>query len=125
MDEDKETTELQSMMIVIPNEEEERVDAIPLATKPPIIVDWKIIKEGKIGYFQIIKADRSSQKKDIRECYGGRIIGIKRLHDDLGVNTAKLRLLVYKLLLLVFRVNAAATKLQLLTELQMLKDYNC
>ncbi|GJY81640.1 hypothetical protein Tco_0494391 [Tanacetum coccineum] len=37
----------------------------------------------------------------------------------------KLMLLVYKLLLLVFRVNAAATKLQLLTELQMLKDYNC
>ncbi|GKD95469.1 hypothetical protein Tco_1379366 [Tanacetum coccineum] len=25
------------------------IDAIPLATKSPIIVDWKIIKEGKIG----------------------------------------------------------------------------
>ncbi|GJS66200.1 hypothetical protein Tco_0680764 [Tanacetum coccineum] len=49
----------------------------------------------------------------------GRIVGIKRLLDDLRVTLAKLMLLVYKLLLLVFRVNAAGTKLQLL------KDYNC
>ncbi|GJS12433.1 hypothetical protein Tco_0406905 [Tanacetum coccineum] len=46
-------------------------------------------------------------------------VGIKRLLDDLRVTAAKLMLLVYKLLLLVFRVNAAGTKLQLL------KSYNC
>ncbi|GJR70069.1 retrovirus-related pol polyprotein from transposon TNT 1-94 [Tanacetum coccineum] len=46
---------------VIPNEEEVAVDAIPLATKPPSIVDWKIIKEGKIGYYLIIRADRNSK----------------------------------------------------------------
>ncbi|GJS59338.1 hypothetical protein Tco_0654122 [Tanacetum coccineum] len=38
------------------------IDAIPLATKPPIIVDWKIIKEGKMIYFQIIRADGSSRR---------------------------------------------------------------
>ncbi|GKE06710.1 hypothetical protein Tco_1398728 [Tanacetum coccineum] len=38
------------------------VDAIPLATKPPIIIDWKIIKEGKIGYSQIIRADGCSKR---------------------------------------------------------------
>ncbi|GKB23593.1 hypothetical protein Tco_0862994 [Tanacetum coccineum] len=43
-------------------------------------------------------------------------VRIKRLLDDLGVTSAKLMLLVYKLLLLVFRVNAASTKLQLLKE---------
>ncbi|GJV16629.1 hypothetical protein Tco_1361952 [Tanacetum coccineum] len=63
-------------------------------------------------------------KKQLKEGYG-RIVGIKRLHDVLEVTAAKLMLLVYKLLLLVFRVNAAGTKLQLLTELQLLKDYNC
>ncbi|GJZ63008.1 hypothetical protein Tco_0619429, partial [Tanacetum coccineum] len=57
VDNDQETTELQSMIEVIPDEEEVAVDAIPLATKPPSIVDWKIIKEGKIGYYQIIRAD--------------------------------------------------------------------
>ncbi|GJR90902.1 hypothetical protein Tco_0214913 [Tanacetum coccineum] len=49
VDDDQETTELQGMMEVIPDEEEVAVDVIPLATKPPSIVDWKIIKEGKIG----------------------------------------------------------------------------
>ncbi|GJT65591.1 hypothetical protein Tco_1017071 [Tanacetum coccineum] len=62
MEDDKETTELQSMMEVIPDEEEVAVDAIPLATKPPSIVDWKIIKEGKIGYYQIIRADGNSKR---------------------------------------------------------------
>ncbi|GKD13974.1 hypothetical protein Tco_1198381 [Tanacetum coccineum] len=33
-----------------------------LATKPPIIVDWKIIKEGKMGYFQIIKSQCYSRR---------------------------------------------------------------
>ncbi|GKD18976.1 hypothetical protein Tco_1208134 [Tanacetum coccineum] len=62
VDEDKETAELQSLMKVIPDEEEVAVDAIPLATKPPSIVDYKIIKEGKISYHQIIRADGSSKR---------------------------------------------------------------
>ncbi|GKG34389.1 hypothetical protein Tco_0437085 [Tanacetum coccineum] len=37
VDEDTETTELQSLMQVIPDEEEVAIDAIPLATKPPTI----------------------------------------------------------------------------------------
>ncbi|GJV52681.1 hypothetical protein Tco_1448422 [Tanacetum coccineum] len=61
VDEDKETTELKSMMEVIPDEDEVAVDAIPLATKPPSIVDWKIHKEGKKSYYQIIRADGSSK----------------------------------------------------------------
>ncbi|GKC47932.1 uncharacterized mitochondrial protein-like protein [Tanacetum coccineum] len=59
VDEDKETTELQSLMQVIPDEEEVAIDAIPLATKPPTIVDWKIHKEGKNIYYQIIRDDRN------------------------------------------------------------------
>ncbi|GJU98834.1 hypothetical protein Tco_1328105 [Tanacetum coccineum] len=39
VDEDKETVELKSLMEVIPDEEEVAVDAIPLATKPPSIID--------------------------------------------------------------------------------------
>ncbi|GJU87734.1 hypothetical protein Tco_1295280 [Tanacetum coccineum] len=62
VDEDKETVELQSLMEVIPDEEEVAVDAIPLATKPPSIVDWKILKEGKISYYQIIRSDGSSKR---------------------------------------------------------------
>ncbi|GJW42211.1 hypothetical protein Tco_0071010 [Tanacetum coccineum] len=59
---DKETAELQSLMKIIPDEEEVAIDVIPLATKPLTIVDYKIIKEGKISNFQIIRADRSSKR---------------------------------------------------------------
>ncbi|GJR37978.1 hypothetical protein Tco_1213662 [Tanacetum coccineum] len=62
MEDDKETAELQSMMEVISDEDEVAVDVIPLATKPPSIVDWNIIKERKIGYYQIIRADGNSKR---------------------------------------------------------------
>ncbi|GJY72702.1 hypothetical protein Tco_0476405 [Tanacetum coccineum] len=136
VDEDKETTELKSLMEVIPDEEEVAVDAIPLATKTPSIVDWKIHKEGKKSYYQIIRADGSSKMylvfshmlksfnredletfyKLVKAKYGStrpvddlylvlyrdlkimfdphvkdqeRIVGIKRLLDDLRVTADK------------------------------------
>ncbi|GJV41195.1 hypothetical protein Tco_1419635 [Tanacetum coccineum] len=47
--------------VVSDDEEEVEIDAVPLATKPPTIVDWKIHKEGKKSYYQIIRADGKSQ----------------------------------------------------------------
>ncbi|GJT05502.1 hypothetical protein Tco_0839964 [Tanacetum coccineum] len=32
------------------------IDVIPLATKPPSIVDWKVYKEGNKSYYQITRA---------------------------------------------------------------------
>ncbi|GJV55151.1 hypothetical protein Tco_1456156 [Tanacetum coccineum] len=61
VDEDKEIVELQSLIEVVPDEEEVAIDVIPLATKPLTIVDWKIHKEGKKSYYQIIRADGKSQ----------------------------------------------------------------
>ncbi|GJV43036.1 hypothetical protein Tco_1427572 [Tanacetum coccineum] len=61
VDEDKDTAELQSLMEVILDEEEVAIDVVPLATKPPTIVDWKIHKEGKKSYYQIVRADGKSQ----------------------------------------------------------------
>ncbi|GJS91015.1 hypothetical protein Tco_0773651 [Tanacetum coccineum] len=61
VDEDKDTTELQSLMEVIPDEEEVSINTIPLATKSPKIVGWKIHKEGKKSYYQIMRADGKSQ----------------------------------------------------------------
>ncbi|GJT23598.1 putative ribonuclease H-like domain-containing protein [Tanacetum coccineum] len=46
---------------VVLDKEEVAIDAIPLATKPPSIVDYKIHKEGKKTYYQIIRADESSK----------------------------------------------------------------
>ncbi|GJV37733.1 hypothetical protein Tco_1410210 [Tanacetum coccineum] len=61
VDDDQEEAEMKKHMEIVPDDEV-AIDAIPLATKPPIIVDWKIIKEGKMGYFQIIRADGSLKR---------------------------------------------------------------
>ncbi|GJW35423.1 hypothetical protein Tco_0058343 [Tanacetum coccineum] len=61
VDENNETAELQRLIEVVPDKEEVAIDVIPLATKPPSIVDYKIHKEGKKTYYQIIRADGSSK----------------------------------------------------------------
>ncbi|GJR83551.1 hypothetical protein Tco_0154336 [Tanacetum coccineum] len=122
-------------MEVMPDEEEVALDAIPLAVKSPSIVDWKIHKEGKKSYYQIIRADGSSKmylvfshmlksfdREDLETLY--KLVKAKyrstRLVEDLDLVLYgdlktmfephvedNLMPLVYKLLLLVFRVNAA------------------
>ncbi|GKG06945.1 hypothetical protein Tco_0329914, partial [Tanacetum coccineum] len=59
---DQEEAEMKKHMEIILDKEEIAIDAIPLATKPPIIVEWKIIKEGMMGHYQLIKADGSSKR---------------------------------------------------------------
>ncbi|GJV83186.1 hypothetical protein Tco_1523084 [Tanacetum coccineum] len=87
VDEDKEKAKIQRLIEVVPDKEEVAIDVIPLATKPPSIVDYKIHKEGKKTYYQIIRAD--GREYQVEE----RIVGIKRLHDYLEVTAAKLMLL--------------------------------
>ncbi|GJQ98125.1 hypothetical protein Tco_0009264 [Tanacetum coccineum] len=60
VDDDQEEVEIKKHMDIVPDDEV----AIDVATKPPIIVDCKIIKEGKIGYFQIIRADGSVKRPE-------------------------------------------------------------
>nr|GFA97071.1 hypothetical protein [Tanacetum cinerariifolium] len=61
VEDDKEITELKQSMEIIPDKEEVEIDAFPLAIKSPRIIDWKIYKEGKKNYYQIIRADRKTQ----------------------------------------------------------------
>ncbi|GJW63023.1 hypothetical protein Tco_0114907 [Tanacetum coccineum] len=51
VDDDQEEAKIKEHVENVPNEEELAIDAIPLATKPPIIVDWKIHKEEKKRYY--------------------------------------------------------------------------
>ncbi|GJS38939.1 hypothetical protein Tco_0563982 [Tanacetum coccineum] len=60
-DDDQEEAEMKKHMEIV-QDEKVAIDAIPLATKPPVIVEWKIIKEGKIGHFQFIRADGSLKR---------------------------------------------------------------
>ncbi|GJS31564.1 hypothetical protein Tco_0492184 [Tanacetum coccineum] len=47
VDDDQEEADMKKHMEIVPDDEV-AIDAIPLATKPLIIVDWKIIKKGKM-----------------------------------------------------------------------------
>ncbi|GJQ96114.1 hypothetical protein Tco_0007253 [Tanacetum coccineum] len=60
-DDDQEEAEMKRHIEIV-KDDEVSIDAIPLATKPPMIVKYKIVKEGKFGYFQLIRADGSSKR---------------------------------------------------------------
>ncbi|GKD06732.1 hypothetical protein Tco_1181706 [Tanacetum coccineum] len=72
MEEDKETAEVEEVEeddeaelkkhLVIKKDEDIAIDAIPLVTKPHVIVDYKLHKEGMIVYYQLIRADGSSKR---------------------------------------------------------------
>ncbi|GJX56117.1 hypothetical protein Tco_0286014 [Tanacetum coccineum] len=62
IDDDQEEAKQKDLMEVISDEEGVAINVIPLSTKPPSIVDYKIIKEGKISIYQIIRADGSSKR---------------------------------------------------------------
>ncbi|GKF08598.1 hypothetical protein Tco_0042822, partial [Tanacetum coccineum] len=58
---DQEAAKIKELIEIVPDKEEVAIDALPLATKPLSIVDWKIHKEWKKTYYQIIRADGSSK----------------------------------------------------------------
>ncbi|GJS71374.1 hypothetical protein Tco_0704215 [Tanacetum coccineum] len=64
-DDDQEEEEMKRHIKIV-KDDEVAIDAIPLATKPPVIVDYKIDKDGRMGYFKLIRVDGS----------------LKRLEDD-------------------------------------------
>ncbi|GJW79049.1 hypothetical protein Tco_0140731 [Tanacetum coccineum] len=56
------SAELKSRLEIVPEDEDDvTVDATPLSSKSPSIVDYKIYKEGRKNYFQIIRADGTSK----------------------------------------------------------------
>nr|GEX07818.1 reverse transcriptase domain-containing protein [Tanacetum cinerariifolium] len=61
VDSDQDVKVMKLYMRIVPDEEI-AIDAIPLATKPPVIVEYKIVKEGKISTYHIIRADESTKR---------------------------------------------------------------
>ncbi|GKF34716.1 hypothetical protein Tco_0107916 [Tanacetum coccineum] len=67
IDEDQEEAQMKKYMeIVMPKDIP--IDAIPLSTNPPCIVDYKIIKERMMGYFQIIRGGKQGNGR-LEESY--------------------------------------------------------
>ncbi|GKA03363.1 hypothetical protein Tco_0676144 [Tanacetum coccineum] len=60
--EEDDEAEMKKHMEVVQDDEEIAIDVIPLATKPLIIVEYKIVKEGQKGFYHLIRADGSSNR---------------------------------------------------------------
>ncbi|GJY95431.1 hypothetical protein Tco_0511792 [Tanacetum coccineum] len=71
-DDDQEDVEMKRHIEIV-KDDKVAIDAIPLATKPPVIVDYKIDKDRRIGYFKLIRADGNLKR------YSSMI---KMLHED-------------------------------------------
>ncbi|GKA43228.1 hypothetical protein Tco_0735952, partial [Tanacetum coccineum] len=63
---DQEEAEMKRHIEIVKDDEVE-IDVIPLATKPQVIVEYQIDKDGRMGYFKLIRADRSSKKVFIND----------------------------------------------------------
>ncbi|GJU44127.1 hypothetical protein Tco_1201393 [Tanacetum coccineum] len=59
-DDDQEEAKMKRHIEIV-KDDEVAIDAIPLATKPPMIIEYKIDKDGRMGYFKLIRADGSSK----------------------------------------------------------------
>ncbi|GJT34013.1 hypothetical protein Tco_0924432 [Tanacetum coccineum] len=49
-------------LLVIKKDEDIAIDAIALATKLPVIIDYKLHKEGMLVHYQLIRANGSSKR---------------------------------------------------------------
>ncbi|GJW23299.1 hypothetical protein Tco_0033921 [Tanacetum coccineum] len=58
---DQEEAEMKRHIEIV-KDDEVAIDTIPLATKPPMIVEYQIDKDGRMGYFKLIRADGSSKR---------------------------------------------------------------
>ncbi|GKA04066.1 hypothetical protein Tco_0676847, partial [Tanacetum coccineum] len=72
MEDDKETDEHEEIEVddeaklkkhlVIVKDDDIAIDVIPLATKPPVIVEYKLLKEGIMVHYELVRADGSSKR---------------------------------------------------------------
>ncbi|GKD86548.1 hypothetical protein Tco_1357702 [Tanacetum coccineum] len=62
--EEDDEAEMKKHMEIVQDKEEIAIDDIPLATKPPMIIEYKIVKEGQKGFYHLIRADGSSKRPE-------------------------------------------------------------
>ncbi|GJY29901.1 ribonuclease H-like domain, reverse transcriptase, RNA-dependent DNA polymerase [Tanacetum coccineum] len=59
--EEVDEAELKKHLVIVKDDDIE-IDAIPLAIKPPVIIEYKFLKEGIMAHYQLIRADGSFKR---------------------------------------------------------------
>ncbi|GJX41398.1 hypothetical protein Tco_0256388 [Tanacetum coccineum] len=121
VDDDQEEARMKELMNIVPDEEEVAIDVFPLTTKPLCIIDWKSTLS-EVAIYAYLYAGREKLlkliTKQLKNLGSGMIVGIKSFIRLFGIIAALIKVSAAR----EERVNAAGTKLQLLTELQLLMD---
>ncbi|GJX78565.1 hypothetical protein Tco_0326714 [Tanacetum coccineum] len=95
---DQEEVEMKRHIKIV-KDNEVAIDAIPLATKPPVIVDYKIDKDGRMGYFKLPEDDyervlwgdlkvmfEPNIKSEVWRSLQGDNVTVWKLFDNYGVH---------------------------------------
>ncbi|GJT69115.1 ribonuclease H-like domain-containing protein [Tanacetum coccineum] len=115
------------VVIQEPEQEEERLAREKAQQTEEASIAWDDVQAKIEADYQLAQRLQAQEQEELtteeNASLFGRIVGIERLLDDLRVTAAKLMLLVYKLLLLVLKVNAVSTKVTPAQRLRLLKEF--
>ncbi|GJX33504.1 hypothetical protein Tco_0243359 [Tanacetum coccineum] len=101
MDDDKETTELKSLMKIVSDEEEVEIDVVPLATKPPSIMLKSFDREDLETLWKLVKAKHGTTRPEEgyeRVLWGDlKIMFEHHVEDTMWRNLQGNKVLIWKL----------------------------
>ncbi|GJX80630.1 hypothetical protein Tco_0328779 [Tanacetum coccineum] len=122
LEEDKESEELKKCLEIVPDDGDDvTIDATPLSTKSPTIVDYKIHKEGKKSFFQIIRADDNVWKNQ-----QGLVKVLNwKLYDSCGVHCVTMQSMLFYLLVEKMYPLTKHTLHQMFNDVKLQVDYEC
>nr|GEU63862.1 hypothetical protein [Tanacetum cinerariifolium] len=109
---DKESEELKKFLEIIPDDGDDvTIDATPLSTKSPTIVDYKIYKEGKKSYCQNFRVEAKVKNW--------------KIFDSCGVHCVTMQLIPYYLLVEKMCPITHYTLNQMFNNVKLQVDYEC
>ncbi|GJV67766.1 putative reverse transcriptase domain-containing protein [Tanacetum coccineum] len=106
------------------------IDATPLSTKSLTIVDYKIYKEGKKSYFQIIRADDHVLNIHVKDNVWKNQQGLVKvlnwkLYDSCGVHCVTMQNMLFYLLVEKIYPLTNHTLHQMFNDVKLQVDYEC
>ncbi|GJT48081.1 hypothetical protein Tco_0974238, partial [Tanacetum coccineum] len=122
LEEDKEFEELKQSLEIIPDDGDDvTIDATPLSTKSPTIVDYKIYNEGKKSYFQIIRADDNVWKNQ-----QGLVKVLNwKLYDSCRLHCVTMQNMIFYLLVEKMYPLTNHTLYHMFIDVKLQVDYEC
>nr|GEZ62506.1 hypothetical protein [Tanacetum cinerariifolium] len=120
IEEENESAKLKRCLEIIPKDDYVTIEATPLSSKSPTIVDYKIYKEGKESFFKIISADDNIWKYQ----QGTVKVLHWKLFDSCGVYCVATQNMMYYLLVEKMYLFTRNFLLQMWNDVRLQVDYD-